>query len=143
MEKRALIAFVLSMAVFFIWSQLMAPTKKEPVKTNTTTEKKEEVKTTVETKTATEETEKSSEKAKTNTGEKKVEQVDINKGKEITVKTDLYTAVFSESGGRLKSFKLVKYRKNAEENEPKQEVVSVPGIGDSPLGIFLIGRRFA
>jgi YidC/Oxa1 family membrane protein insertase len=56
-------------------------------------------------------------------------------GKEIKVDTDNYVALFTTQGGRLKSFKLKKYRTSVDENSPPVEIVtSAPGV-PLPLGI--------
>jgi YidC/Oxa1 family membrane protein insertase len=55
----------------------------------------------------------------------------------IEVDSDLYVAVFTTHGARLKSFKLNKYRQNADKNSPPYEMVQVPPGGHLPLGAVL------
>jgi YidC/Oxa1 family membrane protein insertase len=56
-------------------------------------------------------------------------------GKEIKVETENYVALFTAEGGRLKSFKLKKYRSSLDENSPPFEMVSTtPGV-PLPLGV--------
>jgi len=58
----------------------------------------------------------------------------------ITVATDRYTAVFTSLGARLQSFRLKKYRTTVDPNSPPQETI-VPGEGgDYPFGVELRGH---
>ena len=55
--------------------------------------------------------------------------------KEVKVETDLYIALFTSKGARLKSFKLKRYRSAADEESPPFEMVSpAPGV-PYPLGV--------
>ena len=59
----------------------------------------------------------------------------------VTVDTELYTAVFTSLGGRLESFRLKRYRTTVDPDSPPQEVV-VPGEGgDYPFGVELRGHQ--
>ncbi len=59
----------------------------------------------------------------------------------ITVDTELYTAVFTSLGARLESFRLKKYRTTVDPSSPPQEII-VPGEGgDYPFGVELRGRQ--
>jgi YidC/Oxa1 family membrane protein insertase len=55
----------------------------------------------------------------------------------IEVDSDLYVAVFTTHGARLKSFKLNKYRQSADKNSPPYEMVQVAPGGRLPLGVVL------
>ena len=55
----------------------------------------------------------------------------------IEVDSDLYVAVFTTHGARLKSFRLNKYRQSADKNSPPYEMVQVPPGGHLPLGAVL------
>ena len=55
--------------------------------------------------------------------------------KDVRVETDNYVALFTNQGGRLKSFKFKNYRSSVDENSPPFEIVtSAPGV-PLPLGI--------
>ena len=54
-------------------------------------------------------------------------------GKDITVKTANYTAVISEAGGGIKSFKLNNYKESSDPGAPLKELVSTDSIIDLPL----------
>ena len=55
----------------------------------------------------------------------------------IEVDSDLYVAVFTTHGARLKSFKLNKYRQSADKNSPPYEMVQVAPGGRLPLGAVM------
>ncbi|HIC90722.1 MAG TPA: membrane protein insertase YidC [Syntrophaceae bacterium] len=54
-------------------------------------------------------------------------------GRDIFVSTDLYTAIFTENGARLKSFKLKKYRETMGDNSPPKELVTTSDLEELPL----------
>jgi YidC/Oxa1 family membrane protein insertase len=113
MDKRALLALVLSFLVFFLWSSLFGPKPKEkpPEEQVTVTEK--ESKPPVEKSIAPRATER----------DVMLEaQADFQ---DITVETELYRAVFSGSGPQIKSFQLKEYRSELGENAPLKELVHV------------------
>jgi YidC/Oxa1 family membrane protein insertase len=61
--------------------------------------------------------------------------------RDVTVDTDLFSAVFSTAGGRIKSFTLKKFRSTNEAGSPPLELI-VPGEeADLPLGIELRGAQ--
>ncbi|MEW5949351.1 MAG: membrane protein insertase YidC [Thermodesulfobacteriota bacterium] len=65
--------------------------------------------------------------------------VDISSAKDIVVSTNLYEATFTEFGGRLKSFKLKKYRESLDEKSPLKELIKVDQPGYLPLGMSFPG----
>ena len=61
--------------------------------------------------------------------------------KDIRVETDLYVAVFTNRGGRLKSFVLKQYRSEVDEKSPPFEMIpSAPQV-PYPLGVRLSGPQ--
>lgn len=154
MEKRALIAFVLSMAIFALWSLVFSPKKETPPPGQTTTEQ-----TQTQTQTETPSTEAtappepaspvnetpataaSTETASAPAPVEGPNRISVEKANTVTVETDLYTAVFTESGGRLKSLTLKKYRTAADPNSPPKELVVTASPSDLPLGLsFKYGK---
>ncbi|MBU2549007.1 MAG: membrane protein insertase YidC [Proteobacteria bacterium] len=134
MEKRALIAFVLSMAVFVAWSYLFSPTRPEQTEapTQTTGETdKEQARPQAETTTRT---------ANGTPAEKATPIPQPEQARDVTVRTDLYTAVFTEWGGRLKSLTLNKYRTTNTPDSPAKELVYVASMADLPLAVYLNNR---
>jgi YidC/Oxa1 family membrane protein insertase len=61
-------------------------------------------------------------------------------GAEVTVTTELYQAVFTTTGGRLKSLKLKHYRTTVDPDSPPLEMVQYPIGNRLPLGAALIGK---
>src|SRR6185369_5851949 len=119
MEKRAFIAVGLSIAVFYLFSMLFGPDKQ---KVNPSTP--QDVSSGANSPVA------------------KTQQLPVSQNpapvsgqslpsnapqKDITVDTDLYTAVFSSRGASLKSMTLKKYR---EENRPEAKKVTLGSDSD-------------
>ena len=57
--------------------------------------------------------------------------------KTIEVDTELYHAVFTTHGGRLKSLQLKQYRQTAASDSPLYEMVRATGNDELPLGVTL------
>jgi YidC/Oxa1 family membrane protein insertase len=126
MEKRVVIAFVLSILVLLAWSLLFAPKppKAPPKEEVTQVEKEKAAPETVETPIA-----------KAPPPSKEVEILPTLKDKEIKVETPLYKAVFTNAGPTVKSFKLKKYRKTPDANSELIELVHLGKSGEDFLKI--------
>ncbi|MFH0808962.1 MAG: membrane protein insertase YidC [Pseudomonadota bacterium] len=61
--------------------------------------------------------------------------------RDIVVTTDLYRAVFTEQGARLKSFQLFKFRETVDKNSPPKELVRTTNPADLPLGVALLKQN--
>ena len=110
MEKRVVLAFVLSMIVMVIWLFLFAPkTPKAPPQ--------EEVTPPKEQKAFPESVETPFAKAPPLPKEE-MKILPKAKEKEIEVETPLYRAVFTNVGPTVKSFKLKNYRETPESDSP-------------------------
>ncbi|MDY6851335.1 MAG: membrane protein insertase YidC [Thermodesulfobacteriota bacterium] len=132
MEKRALLAFVLSMAIFVVWALVYTPKSKPPVQGQGAATQVES-----ETGQALPVAEKAARTAaETLQAEAQAGPAPRADIREITVHTELYTAVFTEAGGRLKSFKLNKYRSANNLDSPPKELVTADSDKDLPLGLF-------
>jgi YidC/Oxa1 family membrane protein insertase len=129
MEKRAILAIVLSMLVILIWQFFFAPSRKEKPVTGDQQ---------VETQTAQiQEEEKPAPEIPEFEGEKEGQIQDV------VVDTPFYRAVFTTDGARLKSWTLNEYMDRVEKTvlfKRKQEsppapvqMVSVQGVDDLPL----------
>jgi len=125
MEKKTILAFVLSLAVLVVWSIVFAP--KPAQKTDSPA--KEGIAPSQPAPTASPQPAPSVQKM-----EKPAEPAAV-KGveKEVTVETPLYRAVFSSTGASIKSFKLKKYRLAADPDSPLVELVH----GQAPLVAIL------
>lgn len=65
--------------------------------------------------------------------------IDVSSARDIIVSTDNYEATFTEFGGRLKSFKLKKYRDKLDKKSPSKELITVDQPHDFPLGMSFLG----
>lgn len=108
MEKRVLLAIILSLAVLLLWQALSPPPKPRRVKSLPPQQLDQE---------AIRQEEVLPEKAMDKAVEvsslpasKDMPEYASTPDKEIVVHTDLYTAVFSSRGARLKNFELLRYR---------------------------------
>jgi len=128
MDKRGILAIILSLAVLFIYQTFFvkhpsAPKRSEDVQEEKAVENLKSNEVAVER-------------------EKKIQQTkvfpppqDTLRGKDIPVDTPLYTATFTATGGTLKSFKLKDYRKTLDKNSELIELVEVRNGMPSPLTI--------
>ena len=122
MEKRAFLAVILSIAVFYLFSVVLGPEKKQvpPPPTPTATS----VATTPANQPA----------AGPTAAALPTQPVSgATSQKDVTVETGLFTAVFSARGGSLKSMTLKKYR---EQNSPNAQPVVLGTHGDPALLTF-------
>ena len=126
MEKRVILAFVLSLLVLISWSYLFGPkTQQAPTEDISPFE---------------EETPLSHSPAApapepvipSKTEEFAVPQIEE---KEIKVETPLYEALFSTAGAAIRSFKLKNYHETMEEDSPWIELATLDGSGEDFLGI--------
>jgi len=60
--------------------------------------------------------------------------------RDVTVDTDLYRAVFTTAGARLKSFRLKHYRSTVEADSPPLELIRPGSLEDLPLGLEFRGE---
>lgn len=121
MEKRTIIAVVLSIAVFYLFSSWTGSQKQlEPVKPPST----------VATQTAT--ASLTSVPLQNLPEESKVQQ-SVPTAQEIIVDTDLYTAVFTPNGAALRSLVLKKYRESIASSSP---LVVIGKLADPALPAF-------
>jgi YidC/Oxa1 family membrane protein insertase len=132
MEKRVIVAFVLSILVLLAWSFLFAPKPPEaPQKEEVTrVEKEKAVPQSVEPPIA---------KAPT-PPEEGAKGLPTLEEKEIVVETPLYKVVFTNAGPTIKSFKLKKYRKTPQSNSPMIDLVHLGESGEDFLKINFDNR---
>jgi YidC/Oxa1 family membrane protein insertase len=121
MDKKTILAFVLSLAVLIVWSYVFAPKpaqKTEPPTKEGTAQPQPAPAAQPQPAPAVQKMEKPVESAAAKAEEK-----------EVTVDTPFYRAVFSSTGASIKSFKLKKYHLTADTNSPLVELVH----GQAPL----------
>ncbi|MFC1883551.1 membrane protein insertase YidC [Thermodesulfobacteriota bacterium] len=129
MDKRTLLAFVLSFLILFIWLHFFGGEKKEvPTKEQTVPlESSERIKETSKVNDA-------STPVKQKTSDLTSMPTNIESGveeKKIVVDTPLYRAVFSNAGPTIKSIRLKKYMQAKDPDSPPIELVTLEkGMGD-------------
>jgi len=62
-------------------------------------------------------------------------------GSDVVVETSLYRAVFTTTGARLKSFELKRFRATVDPNSPPLQMVQYPIDNKLPLGVALVGAQ--
>ncbi len=121
MEKKTILAFVLSLAVLIAWSILFAPKpaqKTEPPVKEGAAQPQPDPTAQPQPAPAIRKMERPAESAAAKAEEK-----------EVAVETPLYRAVFSSTGASIKSFKLKSYRLTADPASPQVDLVH----GQAPL----------
>ncbi len=129
MDKKALIAIVLSVLVVFIYQTYFAPPppSKQPDKTIKETPAAPAARQAI--------TPAPGGKASAPAKAKPVAAPAVIPEKEITVDTKLYKAVFTTKGGTLKSFKLKDYRKTPAKDAELIDLVQIKPDMPGPLGL--------
>jgi YidC/Oxa1 family membrane protein insertase len=137
MEKRAIIAGLLSFMVLIIWAWFFGPkSQKAPVKDEFVHE-------------GPEKTSPRSDAVRLSGKQVSQETVQVSKEaplplleeKEIHVDTPLYRAVFSSAGARLKSFKLKKYHVAPDKNSPLIELADLDKGNKDILGFSFVNAK--
>ncbi len=121
MQFRALLAFILTLLVVIVFQHLSPPPQKKPPSG------KEEISKDVKTEDS-------------KIVLKKSEEIK-GAGKEIIVSTNLYTAIFMENGGRLKSFRLKRYKETIDNDFQLKELVVTSHLGEFSLETDFYGDR--
>ncbi|MFC1854927.1 membrane protein insertase YidC [Thermodesulfobacteriota bacterium] len=145
MEKRLLLAVVLSFVVVFA-SSYFTPKNSKPVPKKSADSVKEVADTTkmaddFETSADFKDSSPSAVDAKEPQAKP---AINVEKNlKEITVNTDLYTATFTNYGARLKSLKLNKFKVDQSEGSDLIDLVTVKDLDSLPLDIhfFTTGKQ--
>lgn len=133
MEKRVILAFVLSFIVLVGWSFLFGPEKKETVKKGEITgkEAQEQVPKTIEPQDATPPRDLAAPVPSEMPRKESRELISREDEKEIEIDTPLYKVVLTNTGPTIRSFRLKKYRQSADPNSNPIELVSIKeGMGD-------------
>ncbi len=142
MEKRALLAFALSLAVLFLWEIFLSPDASRKGKQASAPQ------------TATQ-AQPESPAAPTASFSKSESQpsVDLKSvpeqhahpipaaAKTWVVDTPLYTAKISSAGGRIESFTLKKHRQTVDPASPLMDLIPSKGTGYFPLAVDLLQHR--
>ena len=132
MDKRVLVAVVLSLLVLYLFDAYFAPPKKQqpPKKAGET----------VETPMPEKKVGEVLEEKKMDSYPSAPQSVSMPE-KEITVETPLYSAVFSSHGATLKRWSLKKYFDQLGEKGKPIEMVTGKKSGEYPLGLSLVWEK--
>jgi YidC/Oxa1 family membrane protein insertase len=142
MEKRVLLAIVLSIIVLVLWEKFFVP-KRQPAPPTTSPA----VEQAPPAPTKPDQAEPTIPKIPTSEAPAPSTPSFLtpaaHTGRDVTVETPLYRAVFTETGARLKSFALKRYRETIEEDSPGKELVKTSRIEDLPLAFNFVDRPVA
>jgi YidC/Oxa1 family membrane protein insertase len=117
--QRALLAVILSLAILLGFQYFFAPPSPPPETPTSPTE------TTLEQEPIREQP--------PSRGEIAEEPEPRRQGRDIQVETDLYSAVISETGGGIKSFKLKEYRETLQPDSDLKELITTESPAELPL----------
>ncbi len=132
MEKRALLAVLLSTAVFMIYMYVFAP---QPQQKTPTTDKAQ-TETKAETKPQTQgPAQPGRDKAPPKAAAAPKPTPSLGPARKVTVDNGLVKLVFSERGGRLVSAKLLKFKEHKADDAPLKELVRLKDPALAPLGL--------
>ncbi len=120
-SKRAFLAIFMSMAVLLGYQYFLAPTPQKPV----------EQQPTVATEATSPAPAATAVPVANPASPQPVPPEPARPARQVTVDTNLYTAVFTEGGGGLVSFKLKDYRESLAKDSGAKELVTIP---EAPLG---------
>lgn len=135
MEKKTILAIVLSVAVVFIYQYFFAP-KPVPIKAKNEPARIEQP----QTKGATPAASATAPAALTTPGKSTLTAVAQKAGveKDITVDTPLYKAVFTTRGGTLRSFQLKNFKNKLDKNSGLVELINVTKDMPAPLSLSFV-----
>jgi YidC/Oxa1 family membrane protein insertase len=127
-SKRVFLAIIISLAILVGYQYLFVPTTPVPQTTPTGTEQtiKEQLPASSENIQKLQQGE-----LRTVAGTAQDKQI-IPAGRDISIESSLYSAVITEVGGGLKSFKLKKFKESLTNDEPK-ELIKTEKIQELPL----------
>jgi len=142
MEKRVLLAIVLCIIVLVLWEKFFVP-KRQPAPPSTSPA----VEQVPPAPTKPDQAEPTVPKIPTSgapaPSTPSFPAPAPHTGRDVRVETPLYRAVFTETGARLKSFVLKRYRETIEEDSPGKELVKTSRIEDLPLAFNFVDRPVA
>ncbi|ROR03551.1 membrane protein insertase YidC [Desulfosoma caldarium] len=142
MEKRALLAFALSMAVLFLWEVYFTPQParkaESPAVSETATEPKRESSTAPSSSFAGSEASRGVDWS--HVPQQHAATV-APSSKSWVVDTPLYTARVAAAGGRIESFTLKKHRQSVDPSAPPMDLIPSKGMGYLPLAVDLLHHK--
>lgn len=132
MEKRALVALILSILVLLFWEYYFTPQQSQESK---------------QTETLVSKGEQTPDKAplenlsSSNMGVIKSSQDNLQKMEKWVIRSPLYEAEMVDSGARISSIKLLRYKEFLGKDAPPMELVTVKQLGYFPASIDLLNNQ--
>ncbi len=142
MEKRVLLAIVLCIIVLVLWEKFFVP-KKQPPPPTTSPKVEQPTPAPATQEKVTPEIPPAPVSEAPQATVPSVPPPTARPGRDVVVESPLYRAVFTERGGRLKSFVLKRYRETIDENSPGMELIKTSRIEDLPLAFNIVNHPVA
>ena len=142
MEKRVLLAIVLCIIVLVVWEKFFVPSKPPPAPP-TTSPAVEEAPTPPGKPEASHPAKPEQPQVHPQGSAPSFPAPAAHTGKDVVVDTPLYHAVFTETGARLKSFVLKRYRETIDRNSPGKELVKTNEVEHLPLAFSFADNQIA
>jgi YidC/Oxa1 family membrane protein insertase len=142
MEKRVLLAIVLCIIVLVLWEKFFIP-KRQPAPPSTSPATEQVPPASTKPDQAEPAVPKIPPSEAPATSTPSFPAPAAHTGRDVTVETPLYRAVFTETGARLKSFVLKKYRETIKKDSPGKELVKTSKIEELPLAFNFVDRPVA
>jgi YidC/Oxa1 family membrane protein insertase len=143
MEKRALLAIALSILVFALWEVLFTPEKRPSPPGSPSTPSEQTPQTPARQPAPQPEPPPAPVTQPPRQTAPSFPAATARPGRDVVVETPLYRAVFTETGGRLKSFVLKQYRESLRENAPGKELVKNQEVDELPLAFNFLNHPAA
>jgi YidC/Oxa1 family membrane protein insertase len=142
MEKRVLLAIVLCIIVLVVWEKFFVPSKPPPAPP-TTSPAVEETPTPPGKPEASQPAKPEQPQVHPKVSAPSFPAPPAHTGKDVVVGTPLYRAVFTETGARLKSFVLKRYRETIDRNSPGKELVKANEVEHLPFAFSFVDNQIA
>ncbi|MGD8987311.1 MAG: membrane protein insertase YidC [Syntrophobacterales bacterium] len=142
MEKRVLLAIVLCIIVLVLWEKFFVP-KRQPPPPTTSPKVEQPTPAPATQEKVPPEIPQPPVSAAPQATVPSIPPPMARQGRDVVVESPLYRAVFTETGGRLKSFVLKRYRETIDENSPGMELVKTSKPEECPLPFSLLNHPVA
>ena len=143
MDKRSLLAVFLSLLILIAYQVIIAHLYPQPQKPSLLQSKQEDGSqggdSSLARSSREEQTVRPAEKAPSASSETRLPD---SIGRDVSVENEVYVAVFSSLGGRLKSFRLKHYPGEEGRDSPPLEMIRQGARGELPLEVRIEGKNF-
>jgi len=143
MEKRVLLAIVLCIIVLVVWEKFFVPKKPPPTKPTSPPAVEQAPSPSVKPEKAQPEQPQIPPSGPPKVSAPSFPAPAAHTGKDVVVVTPLYHAVFTETGARLKSFVLKRYRETIDRNSTGKELVKTNRVENLPFAFNFADNQIA